>query len=96
MEKVIHLKNLTFRQIYVHGRHIPSVDSLPIGKVQKHCGSEQCDKSYSTIYKKSYRALNNQPKRRIEKSFDGKPKDCIICGEKRIVNRDGYCNECFK
>jgi hypothetical protein len=70
--------------------------SVPIGKVQKHCGSEQCDKSYNTIYKKRYRALNDRPKRRIEKSFDGKPKDCIICGEKRVVNQDGYCNECFK
>jgi hypothetical protein len=70
--------------------------SIPIGKVQKHCGSEQCNKSYATIYKKSYRALYIQPKRSIEKSFDGKPKSCIVCSKKLIVNQDGYCNECFK
>jgi hypothetical protein len=70
--------------------------SVPIGRSRKHCGSEQCSKDYDAIYKKNYRILTDRPKRRIEKSPDGKPKDCIVCGEKRIVNRDGYCNKCFK
>jgi hypothetical protein len=66
------------------------------GKTPTDCGSAQCKKEYKQKWEKGNRPP--QPTRASagwEVAFDGNRRDCQSCGEKRQVNEERICFDCY-
>jgi type IV secretory pathway VirB4 component len=61
-------------------------------KVRKTCGSPECEKKLDAQRKQTERALKLSD---FVAGFDGKPKRCMVCKYKRVVNAERVCQPCL-